>query len=282
MVAKCSKCHSSSTPQEELAFNKVGKNSWGLICKSCLTSSGLKWHEPGELHWLGSYAGLYNTETTRLLSSIKEANGLIPDKIAENERRYERHNIVKRGFIKFPNKESEILVVIKDLSKGGLRFVSNTKFSIAQIANIRIESSKNSSKDSGFSDNIEIVRVIPQENGTYEMGARFLASETVEVAKKKKSRDSRHNLLLSLRYKATSSAPAAIGAVIELGRSNALLLMTDEMVKGDRFALQITGSTGVFAHQELSGLAMVKRSEMVYSGNFEVLVDLLKVNIKKI
>ena len=174
MVPKCSRCNSADTPHNELAFIKMGKNSWGLACKNCLVSSGTTWNTPGELRWLGSYAGLYDPDTFKLLSSIREANGKKPEKIAENERRYERHAMVLRGFVKLENDDKEVLAVIKDLSKGGLRFVSKSEFTVAQIASIRIERKNHENEEnneSTINENIEIVRVIPQSNGTYEMGA---------------------------------------------------------------------------------------------------------------
>ena len=281
MVPKCSRCNSSDIPESELAFSKVGKNSWGLVCKKCLESSGTLWNKPGELRWLGSYAGLYDPDTFKLLSSIREANGKKAEKLAENERRYERHNIVLRGFIKLENEDKETLAVIKDLSKGGLRFVSKSEFAVAQIASIRIERHRADTHESTINENIEIVRVIPQSNGTFEMGARFLSAETAGLGKKKNSKNSRHNLLLKLTYKLSQNAPLAKGAVLELGRKSALLLITSEVSKGMKFALQITGNCGLFADQELNAIGRVKRSEMIYSGNFEVLVELSRINIMK-
>lgn len=281
MIPKCSRCNASDIPSSELAFNKVGRNSWGLVCKKCLEGSGTVWNRPGELRWLGSYAGLYDPDTYRLLNSIKEANGKKAEKLAENERRYERHSIVLRGFVRTGDRQQETLAVIKDLSKGGLRFVSKTEFPVAQIATIRIERKSSSEENSTVDENIEIVRSIPQPNGTFEMGARFLSAEAAALDRKKKQKHSRHDLLLRLRYKLSTGKPGSTGAVLELGRKTALLLLTDELSKGTKFALQISGDSGVFADQELSGIAQVKRSEMIYSGNYEVLVELSRINISR-
>ena len=282
MVLKCSTCSKDNIPSSELAFNKVGDSSWGLVCKDCLDILGVEWSKPGELKWLGPYAGICPPETYQLLSQIKENNGHKADKLADNERRYERHSLVLKGFIK-TSKDSneEILAIIKDLSKGGLRFVSKSEFSIAQIASIRIERKNSDTPENTISENIEIMRVIPQKNGTFEMGARFLSAETAELEKKSKNPQARHNILLKVRYKVTNNTPAATGAVLELGRKTALILVTCNLRKGSKFAMQISGNSGVFANQELSGLAEVKRTELVYAGNYEVLVNLIKVNITK-
>ncbi len=282
MVLKCSTCTKENIPSSDLAFNKVGDSSWGLICKDCLEVLGIEWSNPGELKWLGSYAGICPPETYQLLNQIKESNGHKADKLADNERRYERHSLVLRGFIKkSKDSDEEILAIIKDLSKGGIKFISKSEFSIAQIASIRIEHKNSDTTENTISENIEIVRVIPQENGTFEMGARFLSAETAELEKKANSSKARHNILLKIRYKVTNNTPAATGAVLELGRKSALILVTSNLRKGSKFAMQISGNSGVFANQELSGLAEVKRTELVYAGNYEVLVNLIKVNITK-
>ncbi len=281
MLPECSRCNATNVPAEELAFLKTGNSSWELVCQKCIKEAGMVWNKPGELRWLGSYAGLYDPDTYRLLSSIKEQNGQKPDKISENERRYERHKIVLRGFIKRNDEDPEILAVIEDLSKGGLRFVSKTEFSIAETAKIRIEQKKDDAESSDIHEIIEIVRVIPQRNGTFEMGARFLSAETAGLDKKSRAKKDRHDILLKLRYKLSNTTPGVTGAVLELGRKTALLLLTDQLENGKKFAVMISGESGVFARQELSGIAVVKRSEMIYSGNYEVLVELQKIKINK-
>ncbi len=281
MLPQCSRCKAINVPAAELAFLKTGNSSWDLVCQKCIKEAGMVWNKPGELRWLGSYAGLYDPDTYRLLSSIKEQNGQKPDKISENERRYERHKIVLRGFIKRHDDTPEILAVIEDLSKGGLRFVSKSEFKIAETAKIRIEQKKGENETTDIHENIEIVRVIPQRNGTFEMGARFLSAETAGLDKKSKEKKDRHDILLKLRYKLDNTTPGVTGAVLELGRKSALLLLTDKLEKGSKFAVMISGETGVFARQELSGIAMVKRSELVYFENYEVLVELQKIKINK-
>ncbi len=281
MLPECSRCNATNVPAEELAFLKTGNSSWELVCQKCIKEAGMVWNKPGELRWLGSYAGLYDPDTYRLLSSIKEQNGQKPDKISENERRYERHKIVLRGFIKRNDEDPEILAVIEDLSKGGLRFVSKTEFAIAETAKIRIEQKKDDAESSDIHEIIEIVRVIPQRNGTFEMGARFLSAETAGLDKKSRAKKDRHDILLKLRYKLSNTTPGVTGAVLELGRKTALLLLTDQLENGKKFAVMISGESGVFARQELSGIAVVKRSEMIYSGNYEVLVELQKIKINK-
>ncbi len=281
MLPECSRCNATNVPAEELAFLKTGNSSWELVCQKCIKEAGMVWNKPGELRWLGSYAGLYDPDTYRLLSNIKEQNGQKPDKISENERRYERHKIVLRGFIKKNDEDPEILAVIEDLSKGGMRFVSKTEFAIAETAKIRIEQKKDDTESSDIHEIIEIVRVIPQRNGTFEMGARFLSAETAGLDKKSRAKKDRHDILLKLRYKLSNTTPGVTGAVLELGRKTALLLLTDQLENGKKFAVMISGESGVFARQGLSGIAVVKRSEMIYSGNYEVLVELQKIKMNK-
>ncbi len=280
MSAQCNRCNSTDIPLEELALNKSSSNSWVLICKDCLKSLGNKWIEPGTLGWLGSYKGLVDSDMQHLLDTFKEGYGQKPEKTADNERRFKRHSTFLTGFVNKGKSENEILVVIKDLSKGGVKFVSRHQFEPADVAEIRIERKNTEGKDTSYTDTMEVIRVNQIDETKFEIGARFLSAETINSENQAKNKN-RHNLLLRVNYKLNNESQVTSGAVLELGNTSAQLLIPDSIPVGNKFALQITGSSGAFAKKELSGYALVEKCDQVYPNNHEVIVKLANVKVKK-
>lgn len=270
----CSSCGAKDLAPQDMAIFPDQNDLWVVRCINCPDAIKIQWPTPAELLWMIDMTDKTPKEVRNVLNSIREAAGKERIKSADEIREYDRHTVTLVASYTRKGSDQKTTAKVKDLSKGGLCFISKTMLPPAEVIPIHIESPDKESIHIDFNSTVEIVRCTETDANTFEIGARFM-----DTTKKNKRKDPRHQMLLTVFYQRKGESEPHEGAILDISRSGVAMIVPEDIPVGEVLAVRIRGDSGAFEKQELRGLVRVAHTNQLYAGNYELGTEFIKTKV---
>jgi c-di-GMP-binding flagellar brake protein YcgR len=305
-MPKCSLCGKNVQTKAELVLTRNAENRWVTLCSECVQDKPTEVakeapvpesapDEERSLRTMQEKVGSQHTPPLRrpqahvehdlremtqkfeqMRDSLKKFD--VPDEAPRShERKTERH--VANLSVSFSlMRDDEICQGrIRDISQGGMRFVTNKKVDEGQIIMFEVGvENKNKSKTRLISGG-EVKRVIPLEDGRFEIGVMFV----------RRSRAREENRRLFRRYKADMAAYytpkggeyVAKAKVKDISQGGFRLVLDELMETDAEMKVRVRGESGVFLKSDLQAEVRIIRIRLVKPGEYEAGCNFLQVGM---
>jgi len=168
--------------------------------------------------------------------------------------------------------------IVQDLSEGGLRFTTRHELKAGQI--IRLQLNETGSTEPGKDDKIksaaEVRRVNRKENGSFDIGARFVKRIRVQEANRR--RHIRYSTNLAIYYHRHGSDYVGKGKLKDLSTGGLRAVLPESLEENEQIALRLRGESAPYEKLHFVGEARMIRQKQLSENSYEISAEFVRLS----
>jgi c-di-GMP-binding flagellar brake protein YcgR len=254
-----------------------------LACPQCAGTTGPRSRPAGQESGRRTSSLRLAASQRETLEALREIYQEVRDQPEEapretpHKRTSERHEVDLELSFSFLRDQRAFEGQVRDISQGGLRFITDQEVKVGHVLRVTVRSSARPDEAAGQPSFAEVRRVVKNEDGRFEVGARFVRRIGVDDTNRR--RHPRRAMTAPVFYRCNQSDLILRGTAMDISQGGLRLGVSERPTKGAALALYLRTEPPAFVYADIEATAEIVRVAERAPGRYELGCAFRQLNV---